>query len=314
MKRIPNEIKVGITALLIILSFIWLYSYLKGQNLFTSTKTYWVVYDEVNGLAESSPVEISGYKVGIVQGIEFLNDGSGRLLVGLSIDKHASIPEGSVAEITTATLIAGMKIQMIFGSGQEFYANGDTIPGRLAVSIIDKLEGELGPLKSKISDMMTEIDSLISSLNQIMDPEFRSDTRKLMANLSNSTQSINTLLDSRKSDLDDAIKGMAQFSAALGESSKDISSTVKNLEAITDTIANSGLQESLLNLRTTLNNASALAEGLQEGEGTAGKLMKDDSLYINLNRSVESLDKLLIDLKENPKKYVHFSLFGKKQK
>jgi phospholipid/cholesterol/gamma-HCH transport system substrate-binding protein len=115
MKKLSNEVKVGAIALITIVAFIWLYNYLKGKNLFSSTATYYSVYEDVGGLTESNPVEINGYKAGVVQSINLINDKSGRLLVKLSIDKDYVIPENTVAEITTASLIAGMKIRLLFG-------------------------------------------------------------------------------------------------------------------------------------------------------------------------------------------------------
>ncbi len=163
MKKISNEVKIGITALITILVFIWVYNFLKGKDLFSKTSHYYVVYDKVGGLAESSPVEVNGYKVGVVQSVRFLDPESGRLLVTLSVDKGFKLPVNTVAEITTASLIAGMKIQFVYGEGPGTYSNGDTIPGRLAESLITKVENELVPLKEKISDLISVIDSVIGS-------------------------------------------------------------------------------------------------------------------------------------------------------
>ena len=159
MKKISNEVKIGITALITIIVFIWLYNFLKGKNILSKTNHYYVVYDNVGGLAESSPVEMNGYKVGVVQSIKFTDPESGRLLVVLAVDKKFRLPVNTVAEITTATLIAGMKIQFLYGSGPGTYESGDTIPGRLAQSLISALENELGPIKDKVVDLITVLDS-----------------------------------------------------------------------------------------------------------------------------------------------------------
>ena len=139
--------RLGFTALITLLVFIWVYNFLKGKDLFSKTAHYYVVYDNVGGLAESSPVEVNGYRVGVVQSIKFLDPQSGRLLVTLSVDKGFKFPVNTVAEITTASLLAGMKIQLVYGNGPGTYSNGDTIPGRLAESLITKVENELGPLE-----------------------------------------------------------------------------------------------------------------------------------------------------------------------
>ena len=306
MKKISNEVKIGITAFLTIIVFIWVYNFLKGKDLFSKTVHYYVVYDKVGGLAESSPVEVNGYRVGVVQSLRFLDPESGRLLVTLSVDKGFRLPVNTVSEITTASLIAGMKIQLVYGNGPGTYSNGDTIPGRLAESIITKVESELAPLKEKISDLVSAIDSIIVSVNEIMDPQFRINIRSGVASLSSTAKSIN------EAELKSTLENINKFTRMLAENSDKLSSTFSSLENVADTLAAADIYNSVNNLKLSLEKASVLMENLNNGQGTAGKLMTNDSLYTNLSNSLESLNLLLLDMKANPKRYVHFSLFGKK--
>jgi len=306
MKKISNEVKIGITALIAILVFIWLFNFLKGKNIFSKTANYYVVYDKVGGLAESSPVEINGYKVGVVQSVSFLDPLSGRLLVELSVDKGFSLPVNTVAEITTATLIAGMKIQFIYGNGPGTYSSGDTIPGRLAVSVLSKIENEFLPLKDKMSDLISSIDTVIGSINDVMNPKFKSDLRSGMASLSNTARSID------ESELKSTLENVNKFTQMLAENSGKLTSTFSSLENIADTLAAADIYNSVNNLKSSLEKAATLMENLSNGQGTAGQLMTNDSLYTNLSNSLGSLNMLLQDLKTNPKRYVHFSVFGKK--
>lgn len=306
MKKISQEVKVGITALITILVFVWLYNFLKGKDLFSSTSHYYVIYDKVGGLAESSPVEVNGYKVGVVQSIKFLDPESGRLLVTLNVDKGFKLPGNTVAEITTATLIAGMKIQFVYGKGPGTYSGGDTIPGRLAESIITRIENEFIPLKDKLSELISSIDSAIGSINEVMDPQFRSDLRSGMTSLSN------TARDIEEAELKETLKNVNKFTRMLADNSDKLTSTFSSLESITDTLAAADIYSSINNLRSGLEKAAELMQNLNKGEGTAGQLMTNDSLYRNLSGSLESLNLLLADMKANPKRYVHFSLFGKK--
>jgi phospholipid/cholesterol/gamma-HCH transport system substrate-binding protein len=306
MKKISNEVKIGITALITILVFIWLYNFLKGKDLFSSTSRYYVVYDKVGGLAESSPVEVNGYKVGVVKSIRFIDPESGRLLVTLSVDKGFKLPEHTVAEITTATLIAGMKIQFVYGKGPGTYSSGDTIPGRLAESIITKFENELVPLKNKVTDLISVVDSVIGSINDVLDPQFRANLRSGVASLSNTARSID------ESELKETLDNINKFTQMLVENSDKLTSTFSSLETVADTLAAADLFNSVNNLKSSLEKAAVLIDNLNEGQGTAGQLMTNDSLYKNLSSSLESLNLLLLDIKANPKRYVHFSLFGKK--
>jgi phospholipid/cholesterol/gamma-HCH transport system substrate-binding protein len=306
MKKISHEVKIGITAIITILVFIWLYNFLKGKDLFSSTSHYYVIYDKVGGLAESSPVEVNGYKVGVVQSIRFIDPESGRLLVTLSVDKDFKLPQYTVAEITTATLIAGMKIQFVYGEGPGTYSSGDTIPGRLAESIVTKLENELAPLKNKVTDLISVIDSVIGSVNDIMDPQFKMNIRSGVASFSS------TARDIKEAQLKETLENINKFTKMLAENSDKLTSTFSSLETVADTLAAADIYSSVNNLKSSLEKASVMIENLSKGRGTAGQLMTNDSLYKNLSSSLESLNRLLVDMKANPKRYVHFSLFGKK--
>lgn len=312
MKTMSNELKVGLIALATIVAFIWLFNFLKGKNLFSPTYSYYVIYNEVNGLTETNPVEINGYRAGVVQTIEFIDDYSGRLLVKLSVDKDYTLPENTVAEITPASLIAGMKIRLIFGNGPGSYVHGDTIQGRVETSILKRAEDELIPLKDKISQLLLNLDSVLTGINDILSPEFTANVRKTMANLENTTSAVDKIVSDRDAGLPAMVADLSKFSSMLSENSEAMGNTIQNLKLISDSIAAADLYSTVLNLKATLEQTSELMEGLNQGKGTAGQVLTNDSLYVNLNSSIKSLDLLLQDLKANPKRYVRFSVFGGK--
>ncbi|MGQ9619807.1 MAG: MlaD family protein, partial [Bacteroidales bacterium] len=310
--KISNEVKVGVTAILTILAFIYLYNYLKGKDLFSTMASYYVVYDDICGLTESNPVEINGFKAGVVQSIYLINDNTGRLLVELSIKKGYILPEGSVAEITSASLIAGMKIRILFGPGPGIYKNDDTIPGRLSEPILSMFEKEFIPVKNKISNLVNVLDSAITGINEIVTSEFATDIKGSISNLKSTSGIIDEIIGTRKKELKTVIDDLSTFSTMLASSSGKIDKTIDNLKSITDTLSASGLYNTFSELKMTLEVTRELLDGINKGKGTAGQLINNDTLYKNLASSLESLDVLLKDLKENPKKYVHFSLFGRK--
>ncbi len=314
MKKISHEVKVGAVALITIAAFIWLYSFLKGSELFTRTDTYNIVYQDISGLKESSPVEINGYQAGIVQDIQLINDGTGRLAVAISVDKEFDIPKGTAAEITTATLIAGMKIVLRMGDSNEMHQNHDTLSGYVATSIIDKLGASLAPIEGNITDMIVELDSLIASINDLFTPKMASDIQSAVANINGITANLREISEKEKVTIMDALEDMQKFTAVLSANSSSIDSAIKNLSAISDTIASADLSSSLASLKSSINSLDEILSGISSGEGSAGKLMTDDSLYTNLSNTLYSLDQLLKDMQENPKRYVHFSLFGKNDK
>ena len=312
MKKISNEVKVGAVALITIVAFIWLFNFLKGKDFFKSTANYYAIYDKIGGLAESSPVEINGYKVGVVQSINFIDAESGKLLVVFSVSKDFKLPRNTVAEITPLSIIAGMKVQFVYGNGPGTYSYGDTIPVRLAENLVNKLETELLPLKDKISNLVDVIDSVISSVNVIMNPEFRNNLNGTLANLNNTSKNLDDIIGTKEKELKATLENISKFTKMLSDNSVKIGSTFSNLETITDTLAAADIYTSVTNLKTSLEKTSLLMENLNEGKGSAGQFLTNDSLYTNLANSLESLNALLEDMKANPKRYVHFSIFGKK--
>ncbi len=312
MKKITHEVKVGAVALITIIAFILLFSFLKGSALFTSTDTYHIIYSNIAGLTESSPVEINGYQAGVVHGIKLINDGSGKLAVSISIDRNFKIPQGTQAEITTATLIAGMKIVLRMGESSEMHHNHDTLQGYVATSIIDRLSQTLDPLQGNITDMVVKLDSVISAINSVFTPQMTSDLKSAVNNVNGITANLREISGNEKDKLMSSIEDINKFTSMLSANSSSLDTSLKNLAAIADTVASADLPSMLTSLKKSLTGMSSLVTGMSKGEGTAGKLMTNDSLYTNLNNTLYSLDKLLQDMQANPKKYVHFSLFGKK--
>jgi phospholipid/cholesterol/gamma-HCH transport system substrate-binding protein len=311
--KISHEVKVGAVALITIIAFILMFEFLKGTALFTSTDTYHIVYDNIAGLTESNPVEINGYQAGVVQDVKLINDGSGRILVSLSVDKHFNIPMDTEAEITTATLIAGMKIILRMGDSNEMCHNHDTLSGYVAASILDRLSSTITPLEGNITNMIVSLDSVISALNDVFTPGITADIRSTMANVSSVTSSLKEVSNSSKDELITAIEDLQAFTSMLSANSATLDSTIKNISGISDAVAAADMGATLGSLKSSLTNLEGIVKGISQGEGTAGKFIANDSLYTNLSNTLYNLDMLLRDMKENPKKYVHFSLFGKKQ-
>ena len=312
MRSISKEIKVGIIAILTIVVFIWVFNFLKGKNLLNKDAVYFAVYDKVGGLAESSPVEVNGYRVGVIQSITFIDPVSGRLLVEFSVDKNFRIPVNTVAEIVPISLLGGMKVQFVYGDGPGFYESRDTIPGMLAESLTDLLESELIPVKNKISHLIAQVDSVISSVNEIMSASFKKDLGNTLSNLNNTSESIEEIIGSREGELKTMLDNLSKFSSMLSENSGKMTQSFTNLQSISDTLAAADISSTISNLKAGLEKTTELIKNLNEGGGTAGQLLTNDSVYTNLNQSLKNLHLLLEDLKNNPKRYMHFSVFGKK--
>ena len=272
MKKISNEVKVGAIALLTILIFVWLYNFLKGKDFLTNSAYYYTVYEKVGGLAESSPVEINGHKVGVVQSINFTDAESGRLLVVFSVDKDFKLPKNTIAEIVPVSLLGGMKVQFVYGNGPGTYSEGDTIPGKLAESLMDKVESELLPVKDKITNLVVTLDSVISSINEIMNVDFKKDIGGTLSNLNSTTESLDEIIGSKEKELKTTLDNLNKFSRMLADNSDRMSSTFSNLEAITDTLAAADIYSSVSNLKASLEKAAIMMDKMNNGKGTAGQL------------------------------------------
>jgi phospholipid/cholesterol/gamma-HCH transport system substrate-binding protein len=312
MKKISNEVKVGAIALLTIIVFIWLFNFLKGKDFLKSTAIYYSVYEKVGGLAESSPVEVNGFRVGVVQSIDFIDAQSGRLLVVFSVNKNFKLPKNTVAEIVPISLLGGMKVQFVYGNGPGTYAEHDTIPGRLAESIIDKMQTELIPVKDKITNLLTVLDSVITSVNEVMNTDFKKNLKGTLSNLNSTSKSLDNIVGSKEKELKATLDNLNKFTQMLSDNSGKMSKTFNNLETITDTLAASDIYASVTNLKKSLEKAALMMDNMNKGKGSAGQFLTNDTLYTNMTNSLESLNVLLQDMKANPKRYVHFSIFGKK--
>lgn len=314
MMKISNEVKVGTTAIITLVAFIWLYNFLKGKDIFHNVSYYYTVYDKVGGLSESNPVEINGYKVGVVQSIDFLDATSGRLLVEFSVSRDFKLPKNTVAEIIPISLLGGMKVQFVYGDGPGFYAEGDTLPGRVAPSLTEMINEEILPFKDKISGLIVTLDSVTSSLDELIDDNFKDDLRGTVDNLNKTTGSIERIVSSKETELKNTLENLNMFSRMLSENSEKMGNSFANMERITDTLDAADIYGTIRNLKSSLEETLVTLDNMNSGKGTAGQLMTNDTLYTNLSNSLGSLNTLLIDMKANPKRYVQFSLFGKKQK
>ncbi|MFO7852973.1 MAG: MlaD family protein [Bacteroidota bacterium] len=313
MNKISREIIVGLIAVFTILLFIWLFSFLKGYSLFNSSDRYYAVFDDIGGLEESGPVEINGYNAGIVRNIKFINDGSGRLLVTIDVNSGHKLPLGTVAEITPETVLAGMKVKLILGESTVYHNNGDTIKSRLDRGVINAVSDELSPIISKADRIISNIDTLIKTLKPLLNNEFREDIRKSSKNIESISYRIDTLLENSGRNISSLISNLDNFTGMLYKNSETLDTTISQLSGITNELSESEIRESVDNFNAAIDETTILLQKLNEGKGSAGLLLNDDSLYTKLTISLEQLNLLMEDLKSNPERYVNFSLFGRKK-
>lgn len=304
--KITREIKTAVLVITSILLFIWGYSFLKGKDLFNSYKTLYVEYANVEGLAPSAPVTINGLGIGKVKSISIGENG--KLLVELQIDTEFPISKSSTATIYDASLIGGKQVAIHPNYLDKIIAeNGDYLAGTIEASLMASLGDKAAPVMAKVEKLMTSADKLVTSFNSVLDAKGQADLKKSLAELSATMEQFhkvalnaNVILDENKGQLKGVVSNFNKVS--------------DNFVKISDSLNKADLGQTVKNLNTTLSKVDALMKGLESGKGTMGKLLKDEALYVNLEKTSKELELLLQDVRLNPTRYVNVSVFGKKNK
>ena len=306
--NLSKEIKTAILVISGVLLFIFIFYYLKGENLLDSSKKITAIYDNVEGLAPSSAVTINGHKIGKVQSIKFTNDRSGKLSVTMLIDNDFEFSINSKAQLYEAGLIGGKAIAIIPAfDGAVSVQSGDSLSSDVKPGLTDLVNQRLTPLQEKIEIMMVSADSLLMNLNDVFDTKTKKSIKLSISELSGTIASFKSTSES--------LNGMfIDNKSAIGETLTNFNKISSDLTTLTSSLAASDLEAIMANLKSTISNFDQLLSSIEKGEGSVGKLMTDDAIYNNLEGATKQLELLLEDMKLNPKRYVHFSLFEKKAK
>jgi len=305
--RLSREVKTGILAIGTILLFIFGYNYLKGTNLLEKNRTFYVKYQNVEGLAKAAPVTINGLVVGKVQNIQFANKAGG-LVVEFTVEEDFEFSKNSMVRIYSSGLIGGKSL----GVFPEYNPNniaksGDTLKGEIEDGMLSAVTKALGPLEKKVNNTLATVDTLMLSVTDIVDEQTRRNLKEAIANLNKTlnsfsgvSENLNTILADNNNKLDRTFTNLDVMAA--------------NFAKLSDSLAQLETGKLVSDLQNVISRFDAIVTGLDNGEGSVGKLLKDDQLYDNLEGASKQLEQLLQDLKLNPKRYVHISVFGKKQK
>lgn len=292
-----TEVKIGITGAVALVALFLGINFLKGVNLFSTSEVYYISFSNTKGLTKSSSVFADGYKVGIVSDIHYDYNRPGEVIVEISTDKGLRIPKGSTAQLDEAVL-GGCTLNMLLATNlREAYQPGDTIKG----SDVNGLMAKVGGMVPQLEEVVAKVDTLVAALNILVSnpnlPIILQNAELITENLNASSKQLNQLLGN----------DIPQLTGTITQAGDKFSILAGNLNQM-------DFKATLDSVNQTINSVHKMMEQIQNPNGTLGKLMSDPSVYDNLDHTVQSADSLLTDFKAHPKRYIHFSVFGKKDK
>ena len=308
--KITREVKTGIVAVSVIALFIWGFNFMKGLNLFDGpSKTYLTEYNNVQGLNTASVVTINGVEVGKVINIVFNEEleKRGQLIVEFSVETDFEFSKKSIAKIYSASLMGGKSLAVIPSYEGEMAKPGDFLQGEIESDIFSSVTEKLNPLQAKVENVIVSADSLMTGLTDVLDTNSRNNLKRSIARLNNTIANFENISKS----VDELIKTNEE---KLGSTFENTKLMTNNLAKLSDTLVNANLGLTVKNLETTITSLNKILASVEAGDGTLGKLLNDEKMYNNLTNSSKELEELLREMKLNPKRFVHFSLFGKKDK
>ena len=308
MNRISKEFKSGFIFLLAIIFLVYGLKYLKGLNVFQTNKPYYAIYDDIDGLQIGSSIRLNGFNVGMVNNIILNSDNN--LVVTLNIDGLDNIPENSICKIVNQDLMGTKGVSLILGQSNSFASSGDTLLGSVENSLQDEVNAQILPLKNKAEGLIGSVDSLLTIVAAVLNKNTRNSLSnsiksldETFAILSKTMVKIDSMVYDNDARVSKVLSNLESITTNLNDSNSGIKPILYNLSSISDTLSNA-------NFGSLVNNINTISNNINSGSGSLTKLMNDEKLYNNLEKSTSELAELIEDIKNNPKRYVNFSILG----
>lgn len=309
--KIANETKVGILAAFSIALLIIGYNFLKGNSIFSSETILYARYSRVDGLGVSKPVLINGFQIGRVDKLTLQPNGT--IVATLKINGKYDIPKSSIARLESTDLLGGKAIVMALGTGTDFALDGDTLNANVEKNLMETVQ----PVQKKAELIIGKMDSILTSVNTILNPDFQKNVNKsfnsiaaTLASLEGTSKKVDGLVGTEGKRISAILANAEAISANLKNNNQKINAILNNINTITDQVAAANFKQTIDNANKAVADLQGIVSKVNNGQGTLGLLVNDTKMYDNLNNASKNLDNLIIDLKENPKRYVHFSVFG----
>jgi phospholipid/cholesterol/gamma-HCH transport system substrate-binding protein len=307
MLNVSREIKTGVIVLVIIVLFFWGFNFLKNKNLYDKTRTFYAEYENVQGLSAKSPVTINGLIVGSVSEITFHPTKRGVLVAHLQLNNDIKFSVNSVAQIYSPDFISGKSLKINLSHDQDTFAvDGDTLIGEVDSGIMGMINEQIAPLQSKVESFVVHTDSVMQNVNNLMNDENQKNIKESLENFNKILQKLNTTAS--------YVASLSKENGKLDSILNGANTTMNNFAQISDSIKAANIGNTVAEFSQTLESFNTILDSIKTGNGTLGKLMVDEELYLNLTNASKELEELLREVKEHPKRFVHLSVFGKKEK
>jgi phospholipid/cholesterol/gamma-HCH transport system substrate-binding protein len=309
--KISNETKIGVLTVIAITVLILGYSFLSGNDVFSGSNKFYAIYKSVDGLSVSKPVLVNGFPIGRVSKMQLLNNG--HTVVEFKVDKKYNVPANTLAKLVSTDLLGGKAIVFELGTSKELADDKDTLRADIQGSLAESLQ----PIQTKAENLITKLDSSLASINKILNPNFQKNVDRSFTSIANSlqtlegtTKKIDNLVASQTGHINGILSNAEDVSSNLKTTTAGFNGVTANLQKFSGDLANSNIKQTLDNANKAVSDLQQTMSKINSNNGSLGLLLHNDSLYRNLESASKNLNLLFLDLKANPKRYVHFSVFG----
>jgi phospholipid/cholesterol/gamma-HCH transport system substrate-binding protein len=319
---LKKEVKAGILVIVAIALFVFGFNFIKGRNIFHPQRTFYAVYDQIDGLVTSNPVVVNGFHLGQVQTTSLLQGTQAKVLVSFTVNHNDfKIPINSVAKIVSMDLLGSKAIEIVMGDALIYYNEGDTLLSEVQASLTEEVNRQVAPLKNKAENLISSVDSVLTIVQTLLNKEAISNIEKsfesisrTIGSLENTAHKIDTMVMQEKGKISTIIANVESISTNFRENNQKLSKIISNFESISDSIVRANIASTINNADRSLAQTNEILEKINRGEGSMGMLIHNDTLYKNLERASLDLDKLLKDIRLNPQRYLHFSIIGRRER
>lgn len=309
-----NQAKVGIFSTVSVIIFVLGFYFLKGTNLFVRKNVYYAVYNRVDGLYKSNMVDVNGFPVGKVGGME-RNPETGEIVVELDLDKDVRIPktDSTYASLISTDFLGSKKVRLVFGNSKTFYEDGDTINTYFKKDLTEQIGEQIDPIMGSMRNIMPSLDTTMGGIKYLFDQKNPRGIYYTLGGVNDAIAKVNLILAQNQETLKLTLQNLESITKNIEKNNGAITAILKNAENVTDSLQQANLKQMVENLNLTIAQLNGVVKDINQGKGTLGKIVKDDKLYTKVDSAVTNLNVLLKDVKQRPYRYISINVLGAKK-